>query len=69
MVAAVPTGRVGTPEEVMEKIEPYLAHGITDVMTFNPAMLAGAKYLASCGAAGDRFMKLIGERDVTLPKP
>ncbi|MCK9563502.1 MAG: LLM class flavin-dependent oxidoreductase [Bacteroidales bacterium] len=60
---------VGTPETVMDRIEPYLAQGITDVMTFNPGMLAGSKYLASCGRASDRFTQLLRERDVRYPSP
>lgn len=51
---------VGTPEQVMKRLAPYLDSGfVTDVMICNFNALCGVEYAESSGLAINKFVSMI----------
>jgi phthiodiolone/phenolphthiodiolone dimycocerosates ketoreductase len=65
----IPTmsGAYGSAEKVMQHLEPFLEHGVTDVMIYNTAGMAGSKFMASCNIANQKLQAALAGRTIKYP--
>ncbi|MGE0384998.1 MAG: LLM class flavin-dependent oxidoreductase [Gammaproteobacteria bacterium] len=54
----------GTADDVIARIEPWLACGVTDVVFYNPAALCGRRHMAGAMAAEGRLAQALAGRPV-----
>lgn len=54
----------GTSDDVLARVEPWLACGVTDVVLYNPAALCGQQHLAGAAAAEARLLESLSGREV-----
>lgn len=57
----------GTPDDVIRKLDPWIAAGLTDVVIYNPAALCGSAHLPGVISANDRLVSMIRKIDVQAP--
>ena len=60
-------GSFGTAEQVAQDMFPYLDLGVTDVMLYNTAGMAGSKFMASCHIANQKLQAMLAGRAVVRP--
>jgi phthiodiolone/phenolphthiodiolone dimycocerosates ketoreductase len=59
----------GTADQVIARLDPFLEQGITDVLFYNTAGMAGSEYMASCYAADQKLQQALKGRTIVRPSP
>jgi phthiodiolone/phenolphthiodiolone dimycocerosates ketoreductase len=54
----------GTADQVLAMLDPWFEQGITDVLFYNTAGMAGSKYMASCHEADQKLQQALKDRPI-----